>query len=307
MKNQPSLSWIILAFAIVYVVWGSTYFFIKIAVTSLPPLLLGTIRYSISGFLLLTWCSIRGEHVWSKKDIFNSAVSGMLLLGIGTGTVFWAEQFISSAVTAIIVSANPIWLAVLDRPNWKTNFQNKYTLTGIILGFVGVLMLFWQGLKTGSTRTESQAVGLILLFIGPIGWSAGSLYSKKHGSNTSSVWVTTGWQMLTAGLAFLPCSYLSGELTHLSANTISLQAWLATFYLILFGSIAAFSAYVWLLQHRPATQVGATSYVNPVIAVLLGMMFGGEHILLLQLIGLVVILLSVLLINMSRRFNKLSG
>jgi len=292
---------VVIAFATVYIVWGSTYFFIKMAVAGFPPLLLGALRFFTAGLLLMVWCAIKGEKIFVKQNILHAAVSGFLLLVIGNGAVIWAEQTLPSAMVAIMVTSPPIWFVLLDKPNWGTNFKSKSTIAGLVIGFIGVMLLFRDQLADvfGSSAGPSKLPGMILLLVGTLGWASGSLYSK-HYNTKGSVSVNTAWQMLAAGMFFLPSSFLNNEMEKVQWNAIPAQSWYALAYLIVFGSIAAFSAYVWLLQVRPATQVGTYAYVNPVIAVLLGVIFAGEHVNLIQVLGLVVILSSVLLINLSK-------
>lgn len=298
-KASPLL--VIVAFAIVYIVWGSTYFFIQVAIQGIPAMLMGAMRYTIAGLLMLGWCALKGDKIWVKRDVLNSAVSGLLLLAIGNGIVIWVEQALPSAMVAIMISANPIWFVVLDKRNWKENLTSTATVIGLIIGFAGVILLFGEQVAKalGGTQDDAKIWGLGLLVLGPIAWSAGSLYSKYKGSS-SPARVTTAWQMLIAGIAFLPASALHNEFANFDITQVPAKAWMAVVYLIFFGSIAAFTAYVWLLQVRPATQVSTHSYVNPVIAVLLGVMFAQEHISLLQIGGLVIILVSVLLINLAK-------
>lgn len=300
-SNKPSTLLVVIAFAIVYVVWGSTYFFIQMAVHGFPPMLMGAVRFFTAGVLLLTWCRLKGDKLWVKRDIITSAISGLLMLFVGTGIVFWAERTLPSAMVAILVSANPIWFVILDRVNWKVNFKSRTTIAGLILGFAGVILLFGEAISkslSGAISRE-QLTGLILLLAGPIAWSAGSLVSKKRGSDAPAR-VNTSWQMIISGLAFIPAGLFTHELGSFHLAGVPLQSWLAIAYLIFFGSIAAFSAYVWLLKVRPATEVSTHSYVNPVIAVLLGVLFAHENISALQIFGLVVILISVLLVNLSK-------
>lgn len=292
---------IISAFAIVYVVWGSTYFFIQMAVQDLPPLLLGAMRFLAAGALLLIWSFVRGERIFLKSSLITSAVVGILLLVVGNGVVIWAEQTIPSALVAIFVSSAPIWFVLLDKPNWPVNFTSKSTVTGLAVGFVGVVLLFGEQVMAmlRDNADQSKLIGMLLLLVGAISWSSGSLYSK-HNPSAGSPTVNVAWQMIIAGLVFLPASLLNHEFERVSWAQISAEAWLALAYLIVFGSIIAYSAYVWLLQVRPATQVSTYAYVNPVIAVMLGLVFAHETISLVQMSGLVVILGSVLLINLSK-------
>ncbi|WP_420148388.1 EamA family transporter [Spirosoma sp.] len=292
---------VISAFAIVYIVWGSTYFFIQMAIQDFPPLLLGALRFFAAGMLMLIWGVINGDRLFIKRSLINSAVTGILLLVVGNGVVIWAEQTLPSALVAILVSSAPIWFVLLDKPNWSVNFTSKSTLAGLAIGFIGVILLFGEQLTgmLAENAGSSKIIGMLLLVVGAMSWSSGSLYAK-HNPSEGSATVNVAWQMIIASLVFLPGSLLNHEFDTIQWSQISVQAWLALAYLVLFGSIIAYSAYVWLLQVRPATQVSTYAYVNPVIAVILGMVFAHESVSALQIIGLVVILGSVLLINLSK-------
>ncbi|WP_129713589.1 EamA family transporter [Pedobacter sp. SYP-B3415] len=303
-SSKASAAYVILAFAIVYVVWGSTYFFIRIAVDGFPPMLMGAVRYSIAGLLLLGWCAVRKQPVWNRRDIVNSGISGLLMLFLANGIVIWVEQVLPSAMVAIMVSVNPMWFVVLDKANWKKNLRNVATLLGLLSGFIGVLMLFGQELgQQAAQPKEGYLQGIILLIFAPVAWAAGSLWSKGK-TSASPVSVNTAWQMIVAGLAFFLLAALHDEFNAFNPASVPLRSWLAIAYLIIFGSIAAFSAYVWLLKVRPATQVSTHAYVNPVIAVLLGVFFAGEHVTFWHMTGLAVILLSVLLLNLDKYVRR---
>lgn len=299
-KANPIL--VIIAFAIVYVVWGSTYFFIQKALAGFPPFILGSFRFLVAGVLLMGWCIFKGEKIFDKKSVKHAAISGLLMLGVGNGLVIWVEQSIASGLVAIMVSSAAIWFVILDKPKWAENLSNKSTVAGLIIGFIGVILLFAEQLFQTLTQNQSgtQIIGIILLLIAPIGWAAGSLFAKHTSDNKISVSVNTAWQMLAAGFAFIPGGIITAEFKTFNWETIPTEAWLSVGYLIIFGSIAAFSAYVWLLTVRPATQVSTYAYVNPVVAVLLSVAFTQERVTLIQIIGLVVILASVLLINLVK-------
>ena len=299
-KNASTIM-VVLAFATVYIVWGSTYLAIQKAVHGFPPLLMGALRFLVAGLLLLTWCKLKGEQVFVKKNVRDSAISGVLLLFVGNGIVIWVEQFMPTAMVAITLSSAPLWFIVLDKSKWKENFRSKSTIAGLIIGFAGIILLFGENINIAfsSGGNKAEIGGLALLCIGSIAWSAGSLYSKYH-SHRGSVSVSAAWQMLAAGAAFVPLSLIRGEAQHLNWQAIPAESWLAIGYLITFGSILGFSAYVWLLQVRPATQVSTHAYVNPVVAVLLGILFADERISWVQITGLAIILGSVLLINLVK-------
>lgn len=305
-KKAPPLM-VILAFAIVYVVWGSTYFFIQKALAGFPPFILGAFRFLAAGFLLITWCAIKGEKIFDKKSIRHAAIGGILMLGVGNGLVIWVEQFTPSGLVAILVSSAAMWFVILDKPKWKENLKSTSTVAGLIIGFIGVILLFAEQMMQtmNSAENGTRILGIILLLLAPIGWAAGSLYSKYNSDNKVSVSVSTSWQMLAAGLAFIPGMLITAEIKDFNLQNVSTDAWLSVGYLIIFGSILAFSAYVWLLTVRPATQVSTYAYVNPVVAVLLSILFTNESVTLIQIIGLLVILGSVLLINLAKYRKKI--
>jgi drug/metabolite transporter (DMT)-like permease len=301
MNTKPTALLVIIAFATVFIVWGSTYFFIGMAVHGFPPMLMGAVRYIIAGLIMLIGCRLKGDRLFVKKDILTAGVSGLLMLFLATGILMWVERTLPSSLVAIMVSANPVWFIILDKANWKINLKNKTTVYGLIIGFAGILLLFGESLvKSLSGQINASVLGgLLLLLISPIAWSAGSLYSKKH-SGHSPARLSASWQMLIAGIAFIPASLLHGEFHSFQFSNVPTQSWLAIAYLIVFGSIAAFTAYIWLLQVRTATEVSVHSYVNPVVALALGAWFAHEYITGLQIFGLAVILFSVLLLNLPK-------
>ena len=304
-KLKPSTLIVILAFATVYIVWGSTYFFIRVALTGFTPFILGTFRFIIAALIMFSWCVYKKEKIFDINIIRHAAVSGVLLLFVANGVVIWVEQYLPSALVAILVSAAPLWFVLLDRGKWKENFKNTSTVVGILVGFIGVIVLFYEKVSgsVNLANNTTDVVSLTLLIIGSMAWAGGSLYSKNYSSDASAS-VTTVWQMFAGGVAFLPAALLNNEFRTFTWQNISPTAGYAVAYLVIFGSIAAFSAYVWLLQVRPATQVSTYAYVNPIVAVLLGVFFAAERISMLQVLGLVIILGSVLLINIAKYRNN---
>jgi drug/metabolite transporter (DMT)-like permease len=322
-SNRPvSTLRVVIAFAIVYIVWGSTYFFIRLSVLHIPPMLVGCMRFLIAGILMLLWCGVTNEKVFVWKDMKPAIVSGLLLLFFGNGALIWSEQYIPSSLAAILLASGPIWFVLLDRRKWKENFRSRETILGLLVGFAGVILLFGERLVHATAETVTaagvgnaaasgaghgvtaagtnwQAVALLVLLLGSISWASGSLYAKYRSSGNSNS-VNAGWQMLTAGVAFIPASLISGEWTHFHWQDVPLSSWLSIFYLVTMGSLAGYSAFVWLLQVRSATQVSTHAYVNPVVAVLLGVFFANEKMSPMQLLGLAIILISVLLINLAK-------
>lgn len=300
-SKAPSTLLVVLAFATVYIVWGSTYFFIQRALAGFPPFILGAFRFIVAGLLMLGWSVLQGENVFSWKAMKPAIITGLLLLLVGNGVVIWVEQFLPSAMVAIMVSMSPLWFVLLDKPKWSENLTNKSTILGLLIGFAGVVLLFSEKIMVSMSSLNStrDLFAMALVVLGSMAWAGGSLYSK-YNSVSQSATVNSTWQMLAAGVAFIPGSILSGEVSWFDITTVTADAWLAAGYLIVFGSIAGFSAYVWLLKVQPATKVSTYAYVNPVVAVILGVFFASESITPLQISGLIIILGSVLLINLHK-------
>jgi drug/metabolite transporter (DMT)-like permease len=308
-KKSASLLMVVIAFAIVYIVWGSTYFFIQIAVKDFPPFILGALRFIIAGGMMAVWCVFKGENIFAAKGIKHAAISGILLLFCGNGIIIWVERSMPSGMVAIMVSSAPLWFVLLDKPKWSENLGSKSIIAGLLIGLAGVILLFSEQVSEAMTLQGSESVtmsSMVMLVIAAITWSGGSLYSK-YKSSEDPIIVTSTWQMIAAGIAFLPGIIIRDEFNGFQWKDVSGDAWMAVIYLVVLGSIAGFSAYVWLLKERPAMQVSTYAYVNPVVAVLLGVFFANEQISSIQVIGLIIILGSVFMINMARyRREKLA-
>lgn len=298
--RRAPMTLVVIAFATVYLVWGSTYFFIELSVAHIPPMLVGAFRFLTAGLLMLGYCQVRREKVFSWAVIRPAAMSGFLLLCCGNGCLIWAEQYIPSGLAAILLASGPVWFVLLDRRQWVVNFHSGSTIVGLIVGFGGVLLLFGEQLQGGGHAGAGEHMAaLAVLVCGSISWAAGSLYSKYYSAPVANA-VNAGWQMMAAGLIFVPAAVISGEWRHFAVAAVPWSSWAGILYLVTMGSLVGYSAFVWLLQVRPATQVSTHAYVNPVVAVLLGVFFNAERLSFLQLLGLVVILCSVLLINLAK-------
>ncbi len=308
MKQQPTsaapLALVVLAFAIVYIVWGSTYFFIQMSEKGFPPFLLGAVRFFASGILLLLWCAFKKEKLFNRQQLISSFVTGNLLLFIANGSIIWSEQVLPSSFVAVLISAAPLWFVLLDGKNRKANFSNAKIITGVVIGFAGVVLLFSQKVMASLADANSTflIVNMLVVIIGNICWAVGSLYSKSH--SEGSIIVGAAWQMMAAAFSFFILTVSTGELSHFNIHHVSINAWLSVLYLVTMGSLAGYSAYIWLLSVRPATQVSTNAYVNPVVAVLLGVFFASETINGLQLAALAIILSSVLIINLDKYKKK---
>lgn len=294
---------IIIAYFLIYVVWGSTYYFIGVALKGLPPFLLGAFRFTAAGLLLLAWCRYRGEPIFKKSLIKKSAISGIVLLFIDMAVVMLAQKYVSSSLVAIIASSTALWIMALDAPMWKKNFRNPAVIFGIVIGFLGVMMLYIEQFKYDNIPGEHHEYGVLLLLVGCISWALGTLYAKYRSSGEEEVNAFAGsaWQMLFASATFWICAAINGDITNTDLNVVPLSSWLSLAYLIVFGSIMAYSAYVWLLKVRPATEVATHAYVNPFVAVFLGMFLGNEDVTWVQMGGLIVILVSVGLVSRRKK------
>lgn len=294
---------VIIAYFLIYVVWGSTYFFIGVALRGMPPFLLGALRFSAAGLILLAVCFFRGEPVFNKNLIRKSAVSGIVLLFVDMAVVMLAQRWLSSSLVAILAASTAIWILALDAPMWKRNFRNPATVAGIVLGFLGVLMLYIEQFELSSDSNRTQ-YGVVLMIIGCVSWALGTLYTKYRSGKSEEVYAFAGsaWQMLFASAAFWIGSLVTGDM-RTDLSSVPAASWWSLGYLVIFGSILAYSAYIWLLKVRPATEVATHAYVNPLIAVFLGVTFAHEKVTWVQIAGLVVILLSVVLVS-KRKTRK---
>lgn len=301
-SSAPQRLHVLLAFAAIYLIWGSTYYFIREALDGFTPMVLGGLRFASAGAVMLVWCALRGVPMKLQGTAWKHAViTGVALLLFGNGCVVWAEQVLPSGVVAIMVAIVPLWMVVLDRSCWAVNLRSPATILGVIGGFAGVLLLFSDRMGAGTSTTNSGAelAALGLLVFCTCSWASGSLYAKHRPSPLPAA-ASTGWQMLAGGVAFLLAATVRGEWALMRWERVPPHAWGGLLYLAVLGSIVAFTAYVWLLSVRPAAQVSTYAYVNPVVAVLLGAWLAHEHISVRELLGLGVILGSVLLINLAK-------
>lgn len=272
MSTRPTLLPLLAAFAAVYVIWGSTYLAIAFAIETLPPFLMLAVRFLAAGILMLLWKWYRTGKRASWVERSRAMLVGAATLGIGTGAVAWAEQEIASGVAALLVTTVPLWMVFLDWRWFGSGRPRPQVMAGLVLGVAGVALLAAPDLD-GSTRGWA----MIAVVVGSASWSVGSMQSKRM-RLPSDLGVSAAWQMIGGGLSLLLAGWISGEAGVLHMDAVSTGSWLALAYLTIFGSIVAFSAYVWLLAHVPPRQIASYAFVNPVVAVLLGWMLAGEHL-----------------------------
>lgn len=297
-KERKAL--IIAAFAAIYVIWGSTYIAMLLAIKSIPPLLMIGIRFVVAGLLLYFLARFRGERLPDKKSIGKLSLSGILMLFLGTGAVAWVEQYIDSGLAAIIVASVPLWFVLLDKRQWKYNFSNKWILVGLSIGFIGVLTLVADGKTFSLSGDRMKLISLFIMIGGTITWAVGSLFLKYQPAE-GSAGMKAAIQMFAAGVSSSIAGLLMGEHHQADWGAISGSSIAAILYLIIFGSLIGYMAYVWLLSVRPASIVGTYAYVNPVVAVYLGWMILNEPITAQRMIALVIILSGVMLVTFTKK------
>jgi drug/metabolite transporter (DMT)-like permease len=253
----------------VCLVWGTTYLGIRIALETIPPLLMGGIRYVIAGAVLVVVLRLRGERMPGANGLRALVVLGFLLLGLGNGGVVWAEQTVPSGLTAVLVAMSPFWMVGVDALTRHGEAITRRRAVGLIVGFSGIVLLVWPEIHVGDSGGAFLG-GVMAAQLACFGWALGSTYSRNRGHTAArdeSVLVTAAFEMLFGGLFLLAAGLLRGELASLTFNT---RTTAALVHLIVFGAIAGFTAYAYALKHLPIATVSLYAYVNPVIAVVLG-------------------------------------
>jgi drug/metabolite transporter (DMT)-like permease len=301
----PARALVLAAFAILYIVWGSTYLAMRVAVDTLPPFLMAGSRFLVAGGALFALLRLRGAPQPTRAHWRSAAVSGFLLLASGNGLVAWAEQTVPSGLTALLVGLVPVWFALVDwlRPG-GTRPQVR-TLAGILVGFAGITLLVSP--HGGSTPDAPLNVwGVLALLVAGISWAGGSLYSKYH-SKVESPWLNASLQMLSGGAALIGLAWLTGEFHRVNWPHISAQSVSALAYLIVFGSWIGFSAYVWLLKVSKPSHVATYAYVNPVIALFLGSLLLREPLTPRVLLAAAIILAGVIIITLPKNAVPANG
>ena len=263
---------IVLAFAAVYVLWGSTFLGIKIGIETLPPFLMAGLRHSIAGVLLFAWVRLSGTPAPERRHWLPAAAVGALLLLGGNGLVSWAEKSVPSGLAALIIASVPIWLTLLHGLQ-KRERPHGVVLAGLGVGLAGLAFLVAPGRFAGGSHVDPAGAGALLA--AALFWATGSLYARRA-SRPSSTLLATAMQMLTGGAALFLTSGLTGEWRGFSFAQVSSRSWLALGYLIVAGSLVGFTAYIFLLGATTPARVGTYAYVNPIVAVFFGWAFASE-------------------------------
>ena len=257
-----------LAWVAVCIVWGTTYLGIRVSLETMPPMLMGGLRWLIAGALLAGYILARGETLPPPSRWGGIILLGFLMLGLGNGGVVVAEQWVPSGLAAVMIATNPFWMAAVEAflPDGERLRAN--IVAGLVIGFSGILVLVWPDLTLGAAGRRGFLAGVIALQIASLGWSLGSAYSRRHARN-DNVLGTTAYQMLAGGLIMTAAGTILGEWPHLYFTT---RTAIALVYLSTFGAVGGFVAYTYALRHLPVSFVSLYAYINPVIAVALGVL-----------------------------------
>jgi drug/metabolite transporter (DMT)-like permease len=291
-----------LALAVVYAVWGSTYLGIDLAVRTMPPFLMAATRFLIAGPLLYVWTTRRGDRTDrpTARHWLSAFLIAAPMLAVGNAAVGWAEQTLDTGTASLIIASVPLWMALLDRVFYAQRLARAVVI-GLVVGFAGVGLLVAPG---GAGGGSSRAA--IVLVFSSLAWAVGSLYSRQAPLPRRPL-VGAAMQMTAGGLILVVVSAASGELSGFHPSAVSLESWLGLAYLVVAGSLVAYTAYMWLLRAAPTSLVGTYAYVNPVVAVLLGTLVLGEALTWRTFVGGGIILASVALIVRAPRPRPAAG
>jgi len=293
-SNVRSKRLLLLAsFAIIYVVWGSTYLAIRYAVETIPPLITAGVRHLTAGSVLFAWAWSRGFRP-TKRDWYGTAVLGFLFFFISHGSLHWAEQVVPSGLAALLVATEPLWITLIGLSLSRKQNLNLPNVTGLVVGFIGVLLLTTDHQLSGQS---ASLLGAIAIVIGTITWAIGMLYSQSSKSLPSNSVARAGMSLLMGSWMLLATAAISGEFHGFHWANVSSKSLLGLLYLITFGSIVAYTAYMWLLDRCSPTLIATHTYVNPIVAVFLGWSLAGEALNGRTVIAAVLVVVSVICVS----------
>ena len=290
----------LLAFGIIYFVWGSTFLGIRIGVREVPPLLFAAMRFLVAGVVLYAWTMLRGERAPTARQWISATVLGFFIFVVDYGCLFWAEQRVPSGLAAVILATIPVFMSLSEILFLRTQRLTVSLTLALLVGLAGVAVLMSRTLNLGGAPVDR--FGALALILAAMSWSISSVLTRKLALPESKT-VSSGAQMLAGGILLTLGAGAFGEFRNFRVGAISLSVWLALAYLIVAGSIVGYTAYLWLIHHESPTKVGTYAYVNPVVAVLIGYFFGGEGLASRTLLGTALILVSVVVIT-TMRSNK---
>jgi drug/metabolite transporter (DMT)-like permease len=292
--SRPPRWQILLAFAIIYLVWGSTFLAIRIGVHEIPPFLFAAMRFFAAGIILHAWIRARGVPSPSLREWAAASFLGLLIFVVDYGLLFWAEKRVPSGIAAVMLATIPVFMALSEIVFLRTQKLTVRLGLAMLAGIAGVVILVNP--STGFGQPAVDMLGAAALVVASISWSIAAILTRKLPLPESKV-MSSSAQMLTGGFFLLLASVLLGDLKGFSVRAVSTGVWFALAYLVVAGSIIGFTAYTWLIHHESPTKVGTYAYVNPVVAVLLGYFFGGEELGARTVAGTVLVLVSVIVIT----------
>ena len=287
----------LLAFAIIYFVWGSTFLAIRVGVHEVPPLLFAAMRFLVAGVVLFLWMIAKGERLPSGRQWASVILLAFLIFVVDYGLLFWAEQRVPSGIAAVMMATIPVFIALSEIAILGTQRLSIRLALALLIGIGGVVVLMSRSLNLGGAAIDT--VGALALIGGSISWSVASVLTRKLPLPTSKV-MSSGSQMLAGGVMLTLTTAAFGEFRDFHPAAVSREAWFSLIYLIVFGSIVGFTAYVWLIHHESPTKVGTYAYVNPVVAVVVGYFLGGESLGLRTILGTLFVLVSVVVITTTK-------
>jgi drug/metabolite transporter (DMT)-like permease len=300
--SAPTKIRIIVAFAALYLIWGSTYLGIRFAIETIPPFLMAGSRFLIAGIILyaIAWSQGIGKSTWTNWR--TSLIIGACLILGGNGGVTVSEKYIDSGLAALIVAIVPIYIVMLG---WAAGIASRPTpivWLGLVGGFVGVGVLLGPALRLSSNGGRHPAIGMSILLVSSFIWSAGSIYSRTS-KHAASPFLTAAQQMLCGGLLLLLASFATGETRRFYPNAMSILSLASFAYLVIIGAVVGYTAYIWLLRHCDPAKVATYAYVNPIVAVLLGAAFAGESLTMRTLVAAALIIGSVALVITAQQLR----
>jgi len=284
----------LLAFAIIYFVWGSTFLAIRVGVHEVPPFLLAAMRFLVAGLVLVAWTVARGEHMPTSRQWCSVVLLALLIFVFDYGLLFRAEQHVPSGIAAVMMATIPAFMALSEILILRTQQLTLRLFSALVIGIAGVAVLTIRSLNLGETAVSVKDTAILIA--ASLSWSVASALARKLPLPESKV-VSSGAQMLAGGVLLTIGSAALGEFRGFHPMAVSRGAWMALLYLIVAGSIIGFTAYVWLLHHESPTRVGTYAYVNPVVAVIAGYFLGGELLGVRTIFGTLFIVTSVILIT----------
>lgn len=296
-KIHPPKWQTLLAFGIIYFVWGSTFLAIRVGVREVPPFLLAAMRFFVAGLVLYIWTVVRGERSPSGRQWISAIFLALLIFVLDYGLLFWAEQRVPSGIAAVMLATIPVFMTLSEIVILRTQRLTIRLTCALLIGIGGVAVLMSRSLNLGGSPIDQA--GAVALIIAAITWSISSSLSRKLPLPSSKV-MSSGAQMLAGGVLLTVAAAALGEFRNFHPWNVSRGAWFSLLYLIIAGSVIGFTAYVWLLHHESPTKVGTYAYVNPIVAVLLGYFLGGETLGSRTVVGTLFILISVLIITTTR-------